>query len=148
MSEGNGLTRQKHPFVELLTAISAMLALPALVYVLLSAVMREYSNYSPALIAAQAEAFAGICGSVFALILYKCGLFIEPFVTFISRWSKLISYIRYDMGEIGWKAYLTSLKEDGVTFLGYVLLTGFELFLVFDGLNKFVAITGITNLFK
>ena len=148
MSEGNGLTRQKHPFVELIAATCTMLALPALVYVLLSAVMKEYSHYSPALIAAQAEAFAGICGSVFALILFYCGIFMEALMTFISRWAKLIGYIRYDMWEIGWKTYLTSLKEDGFTFCGFLLLTGFELFLVFDGLGKFFAITGITNLFS
>ncbi len=147
MSEGNGLTREKHPYVELFTAISAMLALPAAVYFLLSAVMKEYSNYSPALIAAQAEAFAGICGSVFALILYTCGLFIEPFIIFISRWAGLLGYIRYGLWDIGLKSYLTSLKEDGFAIWGYIVMTGFELFLVFDGLGKFFAITGITDLF-
>ncbi|MBQ1521405.1 MAG: hypothetical protein IIZ74_01430, partial [Erysipelotrichaceae bacterium] len=50
-----GLTKKKHPYLELITACIAMLGFPYLTFILFSAVMKEYSKYSPALISAQAE---------------------------------------------------------------------------------------------
>ena len=138
----NGFTREKHPILEVIVAIIGMFAVPGIIYALFSAVMREYSTYSEALISAQAEGFAGIIGIVYALTLVFTDYLKGPGTVVEERWRNFLDFIKCGLWGEGFRGYLHDIKENGITFLAFLILTGFEIFLFVDGLRRFFAIMG------
>lgn len=135
-----GLTKKKHPYLELITACVAMLGFPYLTYILFSAVMKEYSKYSPALISAQAEALSGMIGVAFAGILLLSGLFKEPYKVMKERWQELFEDIKYGLKDIAFRSFRKNIRENGINFVAFLLLIALQFWITFDGINKFLSI--------
>ena len=138
----NGLTKKKHPYLTLLVAIIAMLIFPYCIFKLLSAVMKEYSTYSDALIFAQAESLTGLCSTVWALSWIQIGLYREPVRVVIERWHEFIGYIKCGLWGEGFRSYLQNIKENGINLVMFLCLTAFQVYLLVDGLQRFFNITG------
>ena len=135
-----GLTKKKHPYLELITACIAMLGFPYLTYIMFTAVMREYSKYSPALISAQAEALAGMIGIAFAGILLLAGLFKEPFMVMKERWREFFEDINYGLKDTAFRSFRKNIRENGINFVAFLLLTALQFLVTLDGINRFLAI--------
>ena len=135
-----GLTKKKHPYLELITACIAMLGFPYLTYILFSAVMKEYSKYSPALISAQAEALSGMIGVAFAGILLLSGLFKEPYRIMKERWLEFFEDISYGLKDIAFRSFRKNIRENGINFVAFLLLTALQFWITFDGINRFLSI--------
>lgn len=135
-----GLTKKKHPYLELITACVAMLGFPHLTYILFSAVMKEYSKYSPALISAQAEALSGMIGVAFAGILLLSGLFKEPYRIMKERWLEFFEDISYGLKDTAFRSFRKNIRENGINFVAFLLLTALQFWITFDGINKFLSI--------
>ena len=140
--DNEGLSKKKHPFVELFVATFFMLAVPFTIYIFFSSAMKLLTHYSPSLIACQSEAFAGLIGTAFAMMLIFSDFLNEPFKVVINRWWELFDNIRYGLWGVGLRCYLRNIWEHGIHFWWYLALTGFEVFLIVDGLKKFFAIVG------
>ncbi len=142
MDNKEGLSKKKHPYAELIIFSFFMLAVPFTIYIFFSSAMKYITKYSPALISCQAEAFAGIIGTAFAGMLLFSDVFSNPFKIVIERWAELFDNIRYGLWHVAKDTYLHDLKENGINFWIYLVLSGFEVFLIVDGLKKFFAIVG------
>lgn len=138
----NGFTRKKHPIAELLIVTFFMLALPKVIFNITSALLRDFTNNSSDLVFAQAEAFAGIIGSVFSITLYMTGFLLEPFMKVAARWYDLIGYLQFGLFKLGFRSYFRRLREDGINLWLYIALMCFEVFLAIDGFRRFFVLTG------
>ena len=141
-NRNEGLTKKNHPYIELLTACIAMLGFPYLIYIMFSAAMKHYTRYSPALIAAQAEGFAGLIGTAFALMLFLSGIYKRPWQVTVERWKEFFGYARYGLWASAFQSLWLSIKEEGMNFLFYIALTAIQLWLAVDGINRFFTIIG------
>ncbi|MCR5067836.1 MAG: hypothetical protein K6A14_07230 [Erysipelotrichaceae bacterium] len=138
----SGVTKKKHPFVELLTVTFFMLAVPYVIFLMCRALLRTYTNNSSALINAQSEAFAGLIGTGVMFVLFLSDSFIIPLMAVLERWHELIADIRAGMWRSGLKTYAYNLKEKGILFWYYLALFGFEIWLIIDGCQRFVELLG------
>ncbi len=137
-----GITKKKHPMMELLITAFFLLLLTCLTYLTVDAIIRKFSGNSPALRFCQSEAFAGIIGCCFSAILLLTGLLDEPFHNVVERWKELGADFSCGLWKSGLRSYLYTLKEKGIYFWLYLALFGFEVFLIADGIRRFSELTG------
>ena len=142
MDNNEGLSKKRHPFVELLVVTFFMLAVPFIVFVLLRKAMTEWTHYGPKLVFCQSETFAGLIGTAFAVMLIMSDVFNKPFKTVVDRWLELFDNIRYGLWSVGFRVYFDNIRENGLHFWWYLALIGFEVYLVLDGLRRFFDIVG------
>ena len=138
----SGVTKKKHPFVELLTVTFFMLGVPYVIFLMCRGLLKMHTNNSATLINAQAEAFAGIIGTGFTFILVMTDFFTVPLMAVIERWKELFADLRSGLWKEGMRSYLYSLKDKGIIFWYYLALAGFEVFLIIDGTRRFLALIG------
>ena len=82
-----GFTKKRHPLLELLAAAALLLGFPYGVYRLVAALLREYTNYSAAMIHVNAKIYAGVIGCACAALLLVVGFYSMAFQTVAERWG-------------------------------------------------------------
>ena len=137
-----GFTKKRHPLLELLAAAAFLLGFPYGVYRLVAALLREYTNYSAAMIHVNAKIYAGVIGCACAALLLVVGFYSLAFQTVAERWGELFEDLRSGIPQEGFHAYLRNLREGGINFWVYMAMAALHVYLIIDGLKELRQLTG------
>ena len=69
-------------------------------------------------------------------------LYREPIRVVIERWHELFGYLKCSLWGEGFRSYLQNIKENGINLFVFLCLTGIQVYLLVDGVQRFFNITG------
>ena len=116
-----------------------MAGMPALLFLILHAVITRFESAAPAMITAESLVLAGGLGSLFCLIFFLCGGLQAPFAVVRERVANFFSNAGISLkSAIVW--HLQDMWHDGVVFWIYLVLFGGNLAVLICGLKQFFSL--------